>query len=71
MDSVARRFSLTPREADVLRQLSAGRTNRAIAVALECAERTVETHVRRILAKTDCASRSELVALIWRTVSPT
>lgn len=71
VDSVARRFSLTPREADVLRQLSAGRTNRAIAVALECAERTVETHVRRILAKTDCASRSELVALIWRTVSPT
>lgn len=55
---------LTPRETQVLACLAGGRTNRAIAAALGCGERTVETHVSRLLAKTDCASRSEIVALV-------
>jgi DNA-binding CsgD family transcriptional regulator len=59
------RYGLTPREVDVLVQLGRGMTNRAIGVAIGCGERTVETHVRRILEKTDRASRSELVALLW------
>lgn len=64
------RFALTSRESEVLGQLADGGTNRAIATALCCGERTVETHIRRILAKTDCASRSELVALLWQSMSP-
>lgn len=63
--ALSKRYGLTPREVDVLVQLGRGLTNRAIGIALGCGERTVETHVRRILEKTDRASRSELVALVW------
>jgi DNA-binding CsgD family transcriptional regulator len=63
--ATAKRYLLTPRELEVLMHLGRGHTNRAIAVALGCGERTVETHVSRILGKTDCASRSELLALVW------
>lgn len=59
------RYRLTPREVEVLVQIGKGMTNRAIAIALRCGERTVETHVSRILEKTDQASRAELVALVW------
>jgi DNA-binding NarL/FixJ family response regulator len=42
---------LTPREREVLAQMAEGRTNAAIARRLWLTERTVETHVRNILAK--------------------
>lgn len=72
LEVVAKRYRLTPREAAVLREVGRGRTNRAIGVALGCAERTVETHVSRILEKTDQASRTELAALAWSAgVRPT
>ena len=35
-------------------------TNREVATALVLSERTVESHVRRILAKTGLSSRTEL-----------
>ncbi|GGU40645.1 hypothetical protein GCM10010274_30310 [Streptomyces lavendofoliae] len=38
------------------------RTNRQIAADLFISERTVETHVRKILGKLGCANRTELVA---------
>jgi DNA-binding NarL/FixJ family response regulator len=41
-------------------------TNRQIAVQLVLSERTVESHVRNILAKTQCANRTEFVAR-WKT----
>ena len=63
---LATRYRLTRRELEVLSHLGQGRSNRAIAAALGCGERTVETHVSRVLEKTDCASRAELVALAWR-----
>lgn len=66
---VASRFGLTRRETDVVEQLALGRTNRAIGARLGCSERTVETHVRRILGKTDCASRAEVVSLVWATAT--
>ena len=43
---------LTPREADVLRLIAAGKSNREIARALFVSEATVKTHVNRIFAKT-------------------
>jgi DNA-binding CsgD family transcriptional regulator len=51
--------AVTPREAEVLGQIAAGRSNREIAVALHLSVRTVEKHVERLLAKTG-HSRSEL-----------
>jgi DNA-binding CsgD family transcriptional regulator/tetratricopeptide (TPR) repeat protein len=50
---------VTPREAEVLAQVAAGRSNREIAGALHLSVRTVEKHVERLLMKTG-HSRSSL-----------
>jgi DNA-binding CsgD family transcriptional regulator/tetratricopeptide (TPR) repeat protein len=50
---------VTPREAEVLAQIAAGRSNREIAGVLHLSVRTVEKHVERLLMKTG-HSRSEL-----------
>ncbi|MGN6681560.1 MAG: response regulator, partial [Streptosporangiaceae bacterium] len=48
---------LTPREAQVLRLIAAGQTNREIARGLFVTEATVKTHVNRIFAKTGARDR--------------
>jgi len=48
---------LTPREAEVLTLIAAGRSNREIARALFVSEATVKTHVNRIFAKTGSRDR--------------
>ncbi|MGW5572106.1 ATP-binding protein [Nocardia thailandica] len=53
---------LTPREREVCALLDAGRSNREIASRLVLSERTVETHVRSILAKFGVANRAELLS---------
>ena len=50
---------LTRRELEVMRLVAVGRTNREIARELFLSPRTVEMHVRNILAKLDCRSRGE------------
>jgi DNA-binding NarL/FixJ family response regulator len=50
---------LTPREAEVLRLIAAGQSNREIARALFVSEATVKTHVNRIFAKTGSRDRSQ------------
>jgi DNA-binding NarL/FixJ family response regulator len=50
---------LTPREAEVLRLIAAGKSNREIARALFVSEATVKTHVNRIFAKTGSRDRSQ------------
>lgn len=52
---------LTPREHEIVDLVAQALTNRAIADRLVLSERTVESHVRRILAKTGLATRTELV----------
>ena len=49
---------LTPRERQVLALLADGHTNRAIAADLVLSVRTVDMHVRNILQKLDCPSRT-------------
>jgi DNA-binding NarL/FixJ family response regulator len=49
---------LTPREAEVLRLIAAGASNREIARALYVSEATVKTHVNRIFAKTGSRDRA-------------
>jgi DNA-binding CsgD family transcriptional regulator len=58
-------LALTPRQAQVLDLLVLGRSNKAIAKELACAEATVEIHVTAILAKSGCENRCEVVARIW------
>ena len=50
---------LTPREAEVLRLIAAGQSNREIARALFVSEATVKTHVNRIFAKTGSRDRGQ------------
>ncbi len=52
---------LTPREADVLRLIAAGKSNREIARALYVGEATVKTHVNRIFAKTGSRDRTQAI----------
>jgi len=65
VEAARTRFGWTPRESEIAAEIAAGRTNRAIATRLECAERTVETHVTRLLEKSDCPSRAALSAMLW------
>jgi DNA-binding NarL/FixJ family response regulator len=53
---------LTPRETEVLYLLVEGASNRAIADRLVISERTVKSHVSKILAKLNASSRTEAAA---------
>ncbi|MFJ7496953.1 response regulator transcription factor [Streptomyces sp. NPDC097727] len=53
---------LTPRELQVLAELTAGRTNREIAERLYITPRTVGTHIEHILAKLDLPNRAAAAA---------
>jgi DNA-binding NarL/FixJ family response regulator len=57
---------LTPREAEVLRLMAAGRTNHEIAADLVVSEGTVKTHVNRIFAKAGVRDRGQAVAYAYR-----
>jgi DNA-binding NarL/FixJ family response regulator len=50
---------LTPREAEVLRLIAGGLSNREIARTLFVSEATVKTHVNRIFAKTGSRDRAQ------------
>ncbi|MBW5486229.1 LuxR family transcriptional regulator, partial [Streptomyces bambusae] len=51
---------LTPREREIAELVARARTNRQIADDLVISERTVESHVRNILAKLGCANRTQM-----------
>lgn len=57
---------LTAREAEVLRLLAAGRSNRDIAAELFISAKTVSVHVSSILAKLRATSRTEAAAIAHR-----
>ena len=57
---------LTQREAEVLRLIAAGRTDREIGEELVISVRTVTTHVGNILNKTGSANRTEAASYATR-----
>ena len=59
-------LGLTPRELEVLRLLSQGRTNREIADALYISTKTASVHVSNILAKLDVTTRGGAAATAHR-----
>jgi DNA-binding CsgD family transcriptional regulator len=59
-------FGLTAREAEVLRLVAEGRTDREIADRLSLSVRTVSNHVAHILSKTGAENRTALAALALR-----
>jgi DNA-binding CsgD family transcriptional regulator/tetratricopeptide (TPR) repeat protein len=59
-------LGLTPREAEVLALVAAGRTNREIGTELYVSEKTASVHVSNILRKLGVASRVEAAAVAQR-----
>ncbi|TVL89385.1 helix-turn-helix transcriptional regulator [Streptomyces sp. SAJ15] len=64
---MARPSALSPRELEVLAELTQGRTNREIADRLFLSPRTVATHIEHILAKLDVPNRAAAAgrAVAW------
>jgi DNA-binding NarL/FixJ family response regulator len=58
--------ALTRREADILRQMMLGLSNKGIAAKLTLAVGTVKTHVKSIFGKLDATSRTQAVAIAQR-----
>ena len=59
---------LTPRESEVTALVARGMSNVATARQLTLSERTVESHVSRILSKLDLTSRTSLAPLARATL---
>ncbi|WP_327350805.1 helix-turn-helix transcriptional regulator [Streptomyces sp. NBC_01304] len=60
---------LSPREREVARLVSAGRTNREIAEVLFLSPRTVEQHVAKVLRKLQVETRAEVPQLMPDTTA--
>ncbi|MGH3587697.1 MAG: response regulator [Pseudonocardia sp.] len=58
---------LTPRETEVLRLVGNGLTNAQIAQRLVLSEATIKTHVKRMMAKLNLASRAQAVVVAYET----
>lgn len=52
---------LTPRESEVLRELSAGKSNKEIGAVFDISEATVKVHVTHILEKLKVTGRTEAI----------
>jgi DNA-binding CsgD family transcriptional regulator len=63
--SAALPAGLTPREAEVLRLVAAGKTNRDIAVELVISEHTVGRHLQNMFTKLGVSSRSAATAFAF------
>jgi FixJ family two-component response regulator len=67
LDTVrARIAALTPREREVFALVIRGDTNKHIARALGCAERTIKAHRHRVMEKMQVQSLAELVSVAER-----
>lgn len=60
--SVRRGMGLTPRETEILRWISYGKTASEIALIVSVSEHTVNSHTATILKKLDVVNRTQMVA---------
>jgi DNA-binding CsgD family transcriptional regulator len=68
-DNTGGSLGLTPRELEVMEQVSAGKTNREVAAGLFLSVRTVDRHLSRIFAKLDVSSRAAASSVFERARS--
>ena len=62
-DQIERLKGLTPREREVLTEVVAGKSTKAIAETLSVSARTVEKHRERLMRKMEVKSTPELIAV--------
>jgi len=67
---LAQRHHLTPKQAEVCRNLIAGRSNADIARQMGISEHTVKTHLKRVFERLEVDSRTELAAKILENIAP-
>jgi DNA-binding CsgD family transcriptional regulator len=65
------RFGLTHREAEILRLVAQGQTNKEVAASLYVSPLTVRTHLEHIYEKLGVGNRTEAVARVLGTSGPT
>lgn len=58
---------LTPREREILSLVALGMSNPEISARLVLSEATVKTHVARVIVKTGCRDRAQVVALAYQS----
>lgn len=68
-EAFCRRFEISHREAEIIRELCKGLTNQEIADRLFITLQTVKDHLYRIFIKTEVKSRVQLVNLVRGTTS--
>jgi DNA-binding CsgD family transcriptional regulator len=61
------RFQLTEREQTVVQNLAKGWTNKEIALELGITEPTVKAHIKHIMEKTRCTTRTGIVAQLFHS----
>jgi DNA-binding NarL/FixJ family response regulator len=66
IERTSNNLNLTDRELEVLRLLADGRKPREIAAVLVISEKTVSSHIQRVLGKLGVNSRTQAVALAYR-----
>lgn len=64
IEKARKEFRLTRREAEMVRLISGGFTNREIAEKKFISEYTVKVHIRNIMKKMNAGSRNEVVAML-------
>ncbi|MFN8208326.1 MAG: LuxR C-terminal-related transcriptional regulator [Bacteroidales bacterium] len=63
-DDFCRRFEISPRERDIIREICNGHSNQEIADKLFISLQTVKDHTHRIYSKVDIKSRVQLIKMI-------
>lgn len=58
-------FALSPRQVEILRHLSQGKSNAEIGAALELSARTVKKHLEHIYSRLGVGSRAAAVARVF------
>jgi DNA-binding CsgD family transcriptional regulator len=59
-------YGLTTRQAEVVRHVALGRSNRDVAVRLGLSDRTVQKHLQHAFRKLDVTTRSAAAAIAWQ-----
>lgn len=57
---------LTPKEIEVLREIVKGASNKKIAELLVVSERTIHSHMSKILSKLNCENRHEIIVKYFK-----
>lgn len=69
-DDFCKKFDISPRETDIIREICNGFSNKEIADRLFISLQTVKDHTHRIYIKTNVRSRVQLINLVKEEIPP-